>query len=267
MSRSFSRRPSSPRNRVHGIPPHEPKQRADNVTPFPVKPDRWGSLIPVDDRSERGKHDVVLIDPPWPMASWSTKGREKMPGYETQSLEELMQLGRTVRSLLAKDAVALVWCTAPQLSNAMVVVAQWGLSYRTYRVWKKRKLGLGYWTRSDCEILLICTRGKPKTPKRGKQGRAIFEGQPKDKRHSSKPVCMHEWVEEHYPEARKLELFARNERDGWTTYGGDLGTWITPEGIRDTRAKFANARRPLEVADAEIVPFPKAKARKSKGRK
>lgn len=288
MSRSNSRRPVSPRNRPRrlecgpinsalqgwldeGAPERlnarkDREARAANVVNMP-KPDRWGALIPANDRGELGFHDVVLIDPPWPTATYSAKGRKKMPTYETVTIDELMQLGRTIRSLLAKDCVALVWVTAPQLSNAMMIIAQWGLSYRTYRVWKKKRMGTGYWTRSNGEILLICTRGKPKAPRMGKQGTSIFEAPAKDKRHSSKPVCMHEWLEEHYPNARKLELFARDEREGWTTYGGDLGTWITPEGIRDMRVKFPNARRAPDVVDAEVIPFPAQKAKRARKRK
>lgn len=280
MSRSNSRRPVSPRNRPKalGTPAitswdgtHRVEERAEHevraAAPFVPKPDRWGSLIPANDRGELGHHDVVIIDPPWPMATRSAKGRNKLPTYETVGLDELMQLGRTIRSLLARDAVALVWITAPQLSNAMMVVAQWGLSYRTYRVWKKKRIGTGYWTRSNGEILLICTRGKPKAPVMGKQGNSIFEAPAKDKRHSSKPICLHEWVETHYPNARKLELFARDEREGWTTYGGDLGTWITADGVRDNRTKFANARRPAQTIEAEIVPFPVDKTKRSRKKK
>ena len=45
------------------------------------------------------------------------------------------------------------------------------------------------------------------------------------KLHSEKPQQVHEGLERLYGNVRRLELFARRERAGWTTWGND----ITPE--------------------------------------
>jgi len=37
--------------------------------------------------------------------------------------------------------------------------------------------------------------------------------------HSKKPEYYYQMIEDLYPNAKKLELFARNKREAWTSYG------------------------------------------------
>lgn len=195
-----------------------------------VKP-RWAALLPVPYSSKTGPYEVAIIDPPWPHANYSKTKSGKSPKYDMMGFPELMALGPAILSMLTKDAIVFVWATAAHLSNAMVTVASWGLEYRSYRIWEKKGQSTGHWVRSNAEIVLLCTRGKPKGPIRGKQGRTTFEGPAWSRQHSAKPWAIHEWCELHYPEARRLELFARTTRPGWDSFGSDLGTLITPDGI------------------------------------
>lgn len=40
--------------------------------------------------------------------------------------------------------------------------------------------------------------------------------------HSKKPECAYQMLETFFPQAKKLELFARTERDGWDQWGNEL---------------------------------------------
>jgi N6-adenosine-specific RNA methylase IME4 len=40
--------------------------------------------------------------------------------------------------------------------------------------------------------------------------------------HSAKPVAVYEMIEQAFPNARRLELFARDRRDGWTVWGNEV---------------------------------------------
>lgn len=186
---------------------------------------------------------VAIIDAPWRFDTRSAKGKKKSPKYRTMTISELRAIGRTIRDVLGTDAVVLAWVTAPQLANAFALFADWGLEYASWRAWQKDRLGTGYWVQSDAEILLIFKRGKPKPPPRGRQGRTLFKGKRLESRHSSKPVVIHEWVESCYPNARKVELFARRERVGWETYGDEVGTLITPEGIKNNTGEACQAQK------------------------
>ena len=54
---------------------------------------------------------------------------------------------------------------------------------------------------------------------RGKYTTIIRE---KSKRHSQKPIAAYELIESLYPDAIKIELFARNRRDGWDAWGDEV---------------------------------------------
>jgi N6-adenosine-specific RNA methylase IME4 len=41
--------------------------------------------------------------------------------------------------------------------------------------------------------------------------------------HSRKPDEVYDLIEKMYPEATKLELFARTARDGWDQWGNEVG--------------------------------------------
>lgn len=97
---------------------------------------------------------------------------------------------------------------------------------------RKRRAACGYWSRSDAELVLVGERGRPAQPTPGKLSTSVIEGEPADRRHSSKPDNLHRIVESVWPTARKIELFARRTRPGWLCCGGDLGHEITVSGIR-----------------------------------
>jgi N6-adenosine-specific RNA methylase IME4 len=174
---------------------------------------------------------VCVIDAPWEFKTWTSKGRAKCPKYDTMPLADIAALGPAINDMIGSCAVIHVWVTDGLLPDALAMCATWGWEYVTWRAWKKRKLGLGYWKRSDAEILLTFKVGKPRAPKRGTQARTLFEGSPEQNRHSSKPTTLHEEIERQYPNSRKIELFARRQRLGWECVGSDLGTLITAKGV------------------------------------
>ena len=78
------------------------------------------------------------------------------------------------------------------------------------------QIGTGYWTRSNSEVCLLATRGKPKRTDAGVR-QAIIEPR---RQHSRKPDCVYERIER-LVAGPYLELFARNTRPGWTSWGNE----------------------------------------------
>lgn len=93
--------------------------------------------------------------------------------YPTMGIDELCAL--PVPELAAKDCALFLWATFPQLPEALRLIHAWGFRYRTVAfVWLKRNrkspswfYGMGYWTRSNAEICLLATKGKPKRQSAG----------------------------------------------------------------------------------------------------
>lgn len=162
-----------------------------------------------------GEFEVILADPPWrydftKVTRWGIDIH-----YPTLTVEEVSQL--PVAGVSARNSILFLWATSPKLPWGLEVMKNWGWEYKTSLIWDKGGLGMGYWVRVNHEILLIGTRGKPKVPEVPARPASILRS-PR-RRHSQKPSEVYEIVEAMAPEARRLELFARNCRKGWIGWG------------------------------------------------
>lgn len=174
---------------------------------------------------------VLIADPPWPHANGSRTNSGKSPKYPLMNIREICELGGCVRSIAGDNAVMYLWATGPHLPGALDVVGAWGFVHRSFHVWRKPKIAAGFWARSDAELCLIAERGRPCPPDASRLPRTVLDGKRREARHSSKPDDIHEIAERLWPDARKVELFARSSREGWHQFGHDLGSAITPHGV------------------------------------
>lgn len=183
-------------------------------------------------RVSEAKTIVFIADPAWPHANGSRTNSGKSPKYPLMTLAQIAALGSVVKAEAGEHSVMALWATAPHLPGAIETLKAFGFKYRSFRIWRKRKMACGFWVRSDAEIVLIGERGKPAPPRKGTLRRTIFDGDPITKEfHSSKPGELHKMIELSWPESQKIELFATRETAGWKCYGTDLGYLITPTGI------------------------------------
>lgn len=174
---------------------------------------RLGLTAPTDQRFR-----VVLADPPWRYAHARSHSRAIERQYSTLCVEQVEAM--PVEALVERHALLFLWATAPLLPEALRVVAGWGFQYVTCAVWDKVLLGPGYHFRQQHELLLVGKRGTPGTPAPADRIRSVVTA--RRGRHSTKPVQVHEYIERAYPDARKLELFARRPRPGWSVWGNEV---------------------------------------------
>jgi N6-adenosine-specific RNA methylase IME4 len=208
------------------------------------------SMHPLLSIRPAGGFGLIMADPPWSYEMRSEKGYEKAPEsqYQTMPLAEIKAL--PVEALAAPDCLLWLWAVNPQLPQALDVLKAWGFTFKTAGTWLKRSthgkvsFGTGYILRSSNEPFLIGTRGSPKTTRGTRSavvGKIVTEHYeisdegtdlwPRvcitlDARsfgHSRKPDEAFRACEELMPNARKLELFSRTDRSGWTTWGNEAG--------------------------------------------
>jgi N6-adenosine-specific RNA methylase IME4 len=169
-------------------------------------------------------YQVILADPPWRYSHSRSKSRRVEQHYPTLTTEEICMI--PVDEWAAPCSVLYLWATAPKLPDALKVMQTWGFGYTTHGIWDKRRtprdVGSGYWFRGQHELLLVGTRGGYGPPAQELRVGSII-GSPRRK-HSEKPTRVHELIEQWWPDARRLELFARAEREGWDVWGDELGT-------------------------------------------
>jgi N6-adenosine-specific RNA methylase IME4 len=179
------------------------------------------------------RYPVILADPPWRYEerSLGTPSRQIEHFYPTLSLDEICAL--PIGDLATRDAILFLWTTAPKCAEAMRVIEAWGFSYRTQLVWVKHSstgapVGVGYFVSTQHELLLIGTRGDFPHPAPADRPSSVLMAQ--RRAHSQKPEEAYAIIERMYPGIHpRIELFARAHRDGWHTWGNEVGA----EGMGD----------------------------------
>jgi N6-adenosine-specific RNA methylase IME4 len=141
-------------------------------------------------------------------------GGGSVRGVDGMSLAEIAAL--PVGDIAADDSVLFLWALPAMLPQALEVVSAWGFTFKTSAVWVKRGIACGLWFRGQHEPLLVATRGTMPPP--GHLHASVFEGTTSGA-HSEKPEAVRNWIAEAYPEAGKIELFARTAAPGWTAWG------------------------------------------------
>lgn len=189
----------------------------------------------------RTDYDVILADPPWRYDFSKSDSRKIENQYDTMSLAQLEAHRDFVCSLHDGNAIMFMWATAPKLADAMRLLGAWGFTYKTFDVWVKvprdrerdqlvlaeemraeegEHYGMGYYTRVRHEPILIATVGKFSPPEPARRPVSAFYAEVG--RHSEKPLIEYERIEAMYPDARRVELFARARREGWDAWGNEV---------------------------------------------
>jgi N6-adenosine-specific RNA methylase IME4 len=86
--------------------------------------------------------------------------------------------------------------------------------------------------------LLIATRGEIPCPLPANRPPSVIEAPRRE--HSRKPDEVYQLIERMYPELPKIELFARNAREGWARWGNQAPPVDNDDGL-DKRGRLVLA--------------------------
>jgi site-specific DNA-methyltransferase (adenine-specific) len=174
------------------------------------------------------KYNIIYADPPWKYNSRTnhkTKFRGGAEGhYNLMSMQEIKDL--PINELSDTNCSLFMWCTFPYLEDQIKLFKHWGFKYKTIAFnWVKTNknnnkpfFGIGYYTKSNTEICLLGIKGKIKpidntissvliTPRR---------------EHSRKPDEARENIVKLFGDLPRVELFARQQNNGWDVFGNDV---------------------------------------------
>lgn len=172
------------------------------------------------------KYSIIYADPPWKFKSYSDKGLDKSADkhYNCMSIEDIHDL--PVENIAATDCILFLWVTFPLLDKGIETIEKWGFTYKTigFNWVKKNKKsdslfwGLGFWTRSNSEICLLATKGKPQRFSKSVHSVVIS----KIEKHSKKPAVVRDKIVELCGDLPRIELFAREKTEGWDAWGNEV---------------------------------------------
>ena len=172
------------------------------------------------------KYSIIYCDPPWDYKGQSQHGGEGTPDtgsalsyYPTVTLNDLKLLN--IIKVSADDCLLFMWATNPHLDQAIELGKTWGFEWSTVAfVWNKMNPNPGFYTMSQCELVLVFKRGKIPQPRGLRNIRQLVEV-PRT-RHSEKPHEVRSRIEKMFPVHNKIELFARKKFDGWDCWGNEV---------------------------------------------
>ena len=183
---------------------------------------------------KRGHYGAIYADPPWQFKTlWGTASGpgNRSADYSTMDIPEIKTL--PVAELAAPNCVLFMWGIWILMPQAFEVIETWGFTYKTCAfAWLKGNprqidmfsddltmdMGLGYWTRANSEMCLLATRGKP-SRENADVRQAIVSPR---RQHSRKPEQIYDRIER-LVAGPYVELFARSRRDGWDSWGNEVG--------------------------------------------
>lgn len=191
----------------------------------------------------QGHFKALVVDPPWnfksrtalQMQNWHSR-RDAEKHYSVMTLDDIKKM--PISKIAAKDAHLFLWVTGPCLKQGFEVLDAWGFKYSSVAfTWIKLKkshnprqlrvlptaemdlhVGLGLTTRKNAEFVLLGRRGNAR--RIAKNIREVILAPVRE--HSRKPDEMYDRVRR-YCDGPYIEVFSREQREGWTTWGDEAG--------------------------------------------
>ena len=172
------------------------------------------------------KYQIIYADPPWSFNFKNRKGLSKNAKsklYDTMNMDDIINL--PVRNIANDNCVLFLWIMNSIMPDAFKVIKSWGFKYKTVAfIWFKPTskdnyfFGGGNWTRSNPEICLLATRGKPKRISASIRNLCVSQR----REHSRKPDEIRDGIVELMGDIPRIELFAREKTEGWDVWGNEV---------------------------------------------
>lgn len=170
------------------------------------------------------KYNIIYIDPPYrfsqginPRKTFKDKCKEELNlHYETMSDKEIMNF--KFSQIAAEQCVLFCWTTDAHLPIALEMIKNNGFTYKTIAfVWNKMRGYMGKWNVKQCEICLLATKGTAHKLVKSFKEKSYIEEQKTE--HSAKPPCVRDRIVGILGDIPRIELFARQQVDGWGLLG------------------------------------------------
>lgn len=175
------------------------------------------------------RYELILVDPPWPQTKSVKRVRpnqtKEFP-YTTMDLETLETYQKKICSLAGEKCNLFLWAIDKFLPQAEDMMKRIGWKLHARMIWDKVTGVPSAYTIRYCHeyLLWFYQKGQMYPVDREVQGKYSTVFREKSTFHSHKPEIVYLMLENMFPSASKLEVYARNTREGWDSFGDELPT-------------------------------------------
>ena len=174
------------------------------------------------------RYDIIYTDPPWAQTKGNLRkcrpNQTKALDYPTLNMDEIFEIHKRFFEQCNIKHNVFMWTIDKYLHETEKRMSDLGYTLHARFIWDKENgIAPAFTVRFSHEYLLwFYKKGnmlKPCTEMRGKYMTVLRE---MATTHSKKPGCAYKMLEDMFPEACKIELFARNRRAGWDCWGNEV---------------------------------------------
>ncbi len=173
------------------------------------------------------RYSVIYSDPPWKQQKGGLRKCRPNQGrtldYQTLSMDDIAEHQRQAAEIATENHSVFLWTIDKFLFKAEEMMTALGYRLHARFIWDKENgIAPAFTVRFSHEYLLWFY--KAKLPPIAVEQRGKFTTVLRERAtvHSKKPLCAYEMIEALYPNAMRLEMYARAERQGWDCWGNEV---------------------------------------------
>jgi len=173
-------------------------------------------------------YDIIYSDPPWPQNKGNTRkcrpNQGKNLDYNTLSIDEIFKIQQPFFNNTSERHNIFIWTIDKFLHETEQEMTKLGYALHARFIWdKKNGIAPAFTVRFSHEYLLwFYRKGKMLMPCEEMRGKYVTVFAEPSQKHSKKPTCAYEMIENMFPDTKKIELFARNRRNDWDCWGNEV---------------------------------------------
>ncbi len=174
------------------------------------------------------KYQIIYADPPWEQSKGGKKNvRPRSSGevfdYNTLTLFQIEAILNKAGFRSDENRVLFLWAIDKHLYHAEAVAKGLGYKLHARMIWNKvTGIPAAFTVRYGHEYLLYMYHGKLLPVAKEERGKIHTVFTEQVTKHSKKPEIAYQIIERLYPEVNRLELFARQKREGWDVWGNEV---------------------------------------------
>ncbi len=175
-------------------------------------------------------YEIIYCDPPWDYKGQTQHGTKivgqtggALTHYPTMTVDEMIKVFKPkIDKITNINCLLFMWTSSPHLDQAIRLGNDWGFDYATVAfIWNKMKPNPGFYTMSECEMVLVFKKKNGKIPSnRGSRNERQYYAEER-REHSRKPDEIRNRITRMFPTQNKLEMFARQKTKGWDVFGNE----------------------------------------------